>query len=190
MSAPARYNCVAVTLHWVIALAFLTMFVIAFTGMELDGKTGEMLLGLKRWDWYVVHKSLGVAIFVLVALRIVWRFTTQLPTDDTSPKWDVYISRLNFVLLYVVMIGMPLTGYVMSAAGGHPINWFWLGELPNLLPLNKPLASTAHDVHTDVMPIVIYVIVGLHFAGAMFHYFIFKDNVLWKMLPLSCLKRR
>jgi len=189
MVSTSRYNGLSIFIHWAVALLFLTQFVIAETGMELNVKAGELMLGFGKYDWYGVHKSIGVSIFVLVALRMIWRFTSRQPKPIPMPKWDLYLSRFNFILLYIIMVGFPLSGYIMSVAGGHGVKWFWLFDVPNLIAKNQALAGQAHFMHEEIFPIAVYVVVGLHVTGALYHFVVRKDNVLWQMLPLSFLKK-
>ncbi|WP_348641771.1 cytochrome b/b6 domain-containing protein [Rhizobium sp. P44RR-XXIV] len=85
------------------------------------------------------------------------------------------------MLLYALMILMPLAGYTTSAAGGRDLPWFGLFEWPNLLPLDRPLARAAAEVH-EYGAYCLYAVVSLHILAALWHHFFRKDEVLRRML--------
>ncbi len=96
---------------------------------------------------FLIHKSLGVTIFAVVALRILWRgLHPAPPLSWTLEPWEAWFARISHFLLYLLLLTMPISGYITSAASNHPVNYFGLVTLPSL-PLNKPLADAAGEVH-------------------------------------------
>ena len=171
-----RYGIPAQLLHWGMLALFVALYVVAESFDELPkGPEKFQLIGL--------HKSLGVAALVLVALRMMWRAVNPVPAApaDTTAMQQKIAGALH-ALLYVCMIAMPITGYVTSVAGGHPIEVFGLFTLPDLVGPNHDLAEFAEDAHKAIW-VGIMVLVGLHAAAALFHHFVVKDTVLRRMLP-------
>ena len=84
-----------------------------------------------------------------------------------EPK-EQKIVKLLQTLLYILMVLMPISGYVMSNAGGYPINFFGLGELPALVGKSKGLGDVAHEAH-ELMGFAMLALILLHMAGAIKH---------------------
>ena len=96
--------------------------------------------------------------------------------------WDSQLAVLSHWLLYLVMIGMPVTGYLLSAAGGHPVTYFGLFRFPGL-PTNEHLAATAAWLHVGVGQWAVYALIILHIAATAWHVGVRRDGVLERMLP-------
>nr|WP_281406671.1 cytochrome b/b6 domain-containing protein [Rhizobium sp. P44RR-XXIV] len=102
---------------------------------------------------------------------------------SAAARWLQPLCRAHgaHILLYALMILMPLAGYTTSAAGGRDLPWFGLFEWPNLLPLDRPLARAAAEVH-EYGAYCLYAVVSLHILAALWHHFFRKDEVLRRML--------
>lgn len=164
-------------LHWLMAAIIFAALALGVWATYL--KPGTPL----RVDLLTVHKSLGVTALALIALRIVVRLATR------APPYRPPLGRLNRMaaaaahgLLYVVMITLPLSGYVHSAAGGHAFNWFGLFPVPNLVPLNKQTDAGAGQAH-HVFAWVIAALLAAHVLAALWHGFVRRDGVLARMWP-------
>ena len=94
------------------------------------------------------------------------------------------IARANHWLLYVVLIIMPVTGYIGSKAGGFLVPWFWLFETPDWVGKNEDLNTIAENVHA-VTAYVLLGLISLHVAAAFWHHIVRKDVVLRRMLPFG-----
>lgn len=178
------YSTVSKTFHWVIALLILANILIAFTGMELASEENSTILGLGKFAWYNVHKSIGVIILFLAILRIIWYFVNIKPTLDAN----IYIkiaAKAVHLGLYFILIAFPLSGYLMSSFAGYPVNVFGLFTLPNIVSANTDLARTFNFLHTEIIAITFYVLISAHILGALFHHYILKDSTLRKMLPFG-----
>jgi cytochrome b561 len=170
------YGFTAKTIHWLVFFLFVFMFITAEIMTDMDrGETRGMLYG-----W---HKSTGMLLLVIVGLRILWRFAniTPLLPADMKP-FEKKLAHLGHFALYVCMVTMPVSGYVMSMAGGHDFAFYGLVDVPNILALDKELSKLAKEVH-EICAWVIYFLVPLHITAALFHHFVRKDDVLLKMLP-------
>lgn len=175
-SAMDRYNAVAQGLHWITALLILATLPIAWVmiNMARDNPWVGTL--------FMIHKSLGVTIFAVVAFRIIWRgLNPAPPLPWTLEPWEAWTARIDHILLYLVLLGMPITGYITSAASDHPVKYFNLFTLP-LLPEDKPLAKAAGEIH-EALSWGVYLLVGLHVLGTAYHLVVKRDGALNRMLP-------
>mgnify|MGYP003639573289 CR=1 FL=1 len=172
----------AQTLHWLVFVIFSALLYVGEEMSELD-KTGT-LFGMGKYQVYDYHKTFGFILLFIVFVRISWKFMNVSPQTSPATQLEKMGAHAVHYLLYAVMLIMPISGYVMSMAGGHGIKLFgnpeWLA--PNILPLNKELAGIAHDVH-EYTVYAIYVLLAVHILAAFYHHFCKKDNVLKAMLP-------
>ena len=95
--------------------------------------------------------------------------------------WEAWTARSTHLLLYLVLVGMPISGYILSAASDHPVNYFGLFILPSL-PLNKPLSEAAGEVHS-ALSWALYAFVGLHILATVYRIVVKRDGILDRMLP-------
>lgn len=116
---PARYTATAITLHWLIALLLLGQF--AFGLLLADIPRGTPARGI-----YVnLHKSSGILIGLLILLRVAWRLTHKPPPlPATMPAWQRDAARLSYIVLYLCMVALPLSGYLGANFSRHGIKFF------------------------------------------------------------------
>ena len=170
-----RYSIVSLILHWLIAALVLTQ-VLLITAHEA-GDAQRIFINL--------HKSVGISILLLTVGRIAWRLANPaIPLPTRHPAWQRLLARGTHVLFYVVLIVIPLTGWMASSATGRDISWFGLFNWP-LLPIGggRETAGLLMDVHGLVVK-GLYGLIALHVLGALKHHFIDRDNVLHRMIPL------
>jgi cytochrome b561 len=169
------YGSVAKFFHWLIALLVIGMIIVGFSMGSIEDTSLKSIV-------YNVHKSTGLTVLVLMVLRLLWRLinpTPQLPA--TTLVWQKIAARTSHFLLYLVLIIMPLSGWIMSTAAGHPPNFWWIAKINcPWVPLSKPLASFFSEVHT-ALAFTIATLVVIHFCGAMKHFLIDRDHVLQRM---------
>jgi len=168
-------------LHWIIVLLIINQWIIAERADALPN-------GLAKLQVLAWHKSFGITILMLAAIRLVWRLVNPTPdlTAETKP-WERVLARLSHLLLYALIFAMPLTGWMMSSARNFPVSWFKLFQLPDLV---APGEQTFHQM-LDLHHLLFKVLVGvalLHIAGALKHHFYDKNDVLKRMLPFSDIK--
>jgi cytochrome b561 len=130
-----------------------------------------------------VHKSIGLTILVLTLVRIGWRLThtpPALPAD--MPSWQVLLAKGTHWLFYVLLVAVPLSGWIFSSAGPYPLNWFGLFDIPKLaVEKGSMLAEAAHEGH-EIMGQFFIPLLLLHVGAALYHHFRLKDGVLRRML--------
>jgi cytochrome b561 len=132
---------------------------------------------------YMMHKSFGLTLLFLVLARFFWiQYAGKPALPKTVPMWQKILSRTVHYSLYLLLICMPLCGWVMSVAGNRVPSYFGLFQMPLPIKANKALSEFMDQSHKTIAWILIALIV-LHIAGAIKHHFIDKDNVLKRMLP-------
>ena len=182
---PRRYTAVAIVLHWGIGLAILFMLGLGLVMTQLTLKPATL------FALYQLHKSVGITVLWLVAVRIAWRLGhPPPPLPANSPKLERRAAHGAHLLLYAFMLAMPLTGWAMVSASRYNIPTVLFGVVP--WP-HLPVLPTLHDkaaveaalktVHA-LVAFTLIGFIGLHAAAALRHQFAKRDDVLWRMLPL------
>ncbi|MEW6131599.1 MAG: cytochrome b [Pseudomonadota bacterium] len=171
------YTRTAVGLHWLVAVAIIGTFGLGLYMHELPFSPGK----LKLYSW---HKWAGVSIFLLVLVRVFWRLSHQPPALPAHmPPWQRQAAEGAHLLLYVLMLAVPVTGWLMSSAKGVPTVWFGVLPLPDLLAKDKELGELLATLH-KVLNIGMAALVLAHVGAALKHHFIDRDEVLVRMLPV------
>jgi len=178
-AAPASntgFTGVAIGLHWLIAIAIIGTFALGLYMHELPLSPQK----LRLYSW---HKWAGVTIFLFVMLRLVWRLSHRPPEMPAGmPAWQRKAAEATHVLLYLLMLAVPLSGWLMSSAKGFQTVWFGVLPLPDLLDKNKELGDLLQEVH-EVLNFSMAALVIAHLGAALKHHFIDRDDVLARMLP-------
>lgn len=175
MNTPERYDGTAITLHWLMAALMIGLFGL---GLVLE----EFPKGDLRTQMFGLHKAFGTLALVLVVARLTWRLTHPAPTlPATMPRLETNLARLGHVALYALMIALPLSGIVMSQAGGREVSMFGL-VVPTLVQPNHDLKEACEEVH-EILAWTLAMVVGGHLLAALRHHFMLKDDVLARMLP-------
>jgi len=174
----ANYSSTAKFFHWTIALFVLGTVPL---GLVLD----SVPKGPIQDNLYDLHKSLGVLIFALITLRIIYRFAHGAPPPDVSLKrWEIAASETVHWALYTALLVMPILGYVANSAYGATTPFFGLFEISPLIAKNEPLSEWLFEIH-GWLGWAVGVMFCMHIAAALQHYFIKRDGVLQRMLPRS-----
>jgi cytochrome b561 len=175
---PNKYGALSIGLHWLMLLLLAAVY----ASMELRDifpKGSALRDAMKTW-----HYMLGLSVFALVWLRLAARLLTPTPAITPAlPPWQLRLSLAMHVALYLLMIIMPVLGWLLLSAGGKPIPFFGL-ELPALIAENKANADQIKEIH-ETFGTIGYVLIGLHATLALFHHYWLRDNTLKRMLPGS-----
>ena len=171
-----HYPATSKLLHWLVAACVLTTAPVAIAmGRVSQGPTQDFL--------YNFHKSLGVLIFVLMILRLINRIVRDAPVPDPSIEpWQKTVSSAVHGSLYVLLLAMPIVGYVANSAYGAPTPFFGLFNVPPIIAKNEALSEQLFAGHR-LAGFLLIVLVAMHISAALFHYFIRRDTVLQRMLP-------
>lgn len=169
-----RFGSATIFLHWFM----LALLAAVYACIELRGlwpKGSEPRDLIKTW-----HFMLGLSVFALVWIRLLARVRGGTPPIVPKPApWQTGLGHAMHAALYLLMICMPIAGWLILSAEGKPIPFFGL-ELPPLTGPNKPLAEQVEEIHETVGTIG-YWLIGLHAAAALFHHYIQKDNTFARM---------
>jgi len=168
-------------LHWIIVILIIAQFLIASRAHSLP--RGPALI--EAWGW---HKSIGMTIFMLAVIRLVWRWMNPVPdlSAEIQP-WERTLAKISHVLLYALLFAVPLTGWMMSSAKNFPVSWFSLFQWPDLVAPDPSLSKILETTHETLVK-VLFVVALLHIAGALKHHFMDKNDVLKRMLPFVGVK--
>ncbi|HEX4333109.1 MAG TPA: cytochrome b [Usitatibacter sp.] len=173
---PLRYTTVARALHWAIALVVAAQFTLGWW-MQSIPKSPQG----PRADAFNLHKSIGLSILVLMALRILWRSRHAPPPWPTMPAWQRRLAWGNHAFLYGLLVLLPATGYLGSVFSGYPVKFFGL-VLPrwgSAWPAAKDFMSGTHLACTWLLAAAVV----LHLAGAAHNAAVGRGGVLGRMGP-------
>ena len=176
MNVQPRYSGVAILLHWTGAL-----LIVAGVGLGLT--MTDLPLSPDKLRYYAWHKWIGITIFLVAALRLAWRAMVPPPAfPDRMPRMHVDAARSVHALLYILMLVIPMSGWVYSSATGVSVSYLNLVPLPNLVPKDKSLASVLLIVHQTLNWVLAAALVA-HVGAAIKHQWIDRDGMLSRMLP-------
>lgn len=182
-AAPARYSLVARVLHWLIALAIIGMLAIGWTMHSLP-------MGDTKFTLVQLHKSIGITILLLALFRLGWRLGHKPPALPRAMRvWEKIAAHGAHWLLYTLMIGMPLLGWVMVSASPLNLPTILYGVIPwPHLPILPDLPNKGHIGHVadklhNFFAWVLAIVVVLHAAAAWKHHLFDRDDVLTRMAP-------
>lgn len=171
----ARYGLVSVLLHWLVALAVFGLFGLGF-----------WMVGLSYYDpWRQsapdLHKSIGIVLFAVMLLRVLWRVLNPTPAALSSHgPLTRLASKLGHGALYLGLFGVMISGYLISTADGRGIDVFGLFSVPAALtgiPQQEDIAGAIHEYLA--WSLVIFAV--LHGLAALKHHFIDRDSTLLRM---------
>lgn len=173
----SAYGATAIGLHWIIALLIFAAFGL---GLYMTSIPGLSMLKLKLFSW---HKWIGVTVFAIAVLRVLWRATHRAPAPAAgTPAWQAKAAHAAHLLLYALIVVVPITGYLYSSASGVPVVYLGIWQLPALIEKNDELKEILKLVHIW-LNYLMAVIVVVHAAAAIKHQFIERDGTLARMLP-------
>ncbi len=176
-AAPIAYTRTAISLHWLIALLMVAAFSLGWVMTSIHGLTPAKL---RYYSW---HKWIGVTVFALAWLRIGWRFAHAAPAlPDGMPAWQRAVAHATHGLLYLLMIAVPLSGYLFSCAANVPVVYLGLVKLPMLIGPDPVMKPILRDVHVS-LNYVLAVLVSVHVAAALKHQWFDRDSLLSRMIP-------
>ena len=171
-----HYPATSKLLHWLVAACVLVTVPVAIV-MDRVGQ------GPTQDSLYNLHKSLGVLILVLMVLRLINRLVAgALAPEAEIEPWQKTVSSIVHTSLYVLLLAMPIVGYIANSAYGASTPFFGLFELPSIVGKNEELATRLFTLHRWVGWLVILLVL-MHISAALYHHFIRRDAVLKRMLP-------
>ena len=175
-NSSSRYGWVSIVLHWGVALAVFGLFALGLWMVGLDYYSAW------RKDAPDLHKSIGITLFAIMLVRIVWRLLSPPPPPLASYSRLTRIgAAFGHAFLYLGLFAVMIAGYLISTADGVGIPVFGLFEIPAVVSGLPDQADTAGVVHL-YLAWVLVVFAGLHGVAAFKHHFIDRDATLTRML--------
>lgn len=172
-TASTRYTRIAIALHWLIAVLIVANFALAWGSEDLAKETRGMMMGY--------HKSIGLSVLVLSFVRLFWRLSHKAPPYLPSVSaLEAKAATATTWGFYILMIVIPITGWMMVSTGQYPLTYFNIFAVPKL-PIGKPLGDFGHESH-EVLAFVFLALLGLHVLGALKHRLVDKDGTLQRMM--------
>lgn len=174
----AHYNRTAQVLHWLLALLLLGQ--LAF-GWWL----GDIPRNTPARGYYVnLHKSVGMLIALLVLVRLGWRLRHGAPAlPDFVPRWQQKLAAASHHLLYLLMLLVPLAGYLASNFSKHGVKFFNVFVLPPWGPDDKSIYTLFNQTH-KVAAVLLLVLIAVHVGAALWHGWR-RDGIFSRMWPRS-----
>jgi len=141
-AAPPRgWNGFARFLHWTMALLIAAQAAVGWIGHEMERSPAKV-------DVMTAHKSLGITLLLLVLLRLLWRATHAAPPHPSdAPRWETVAARLSHAALYLLMIALPLSGWLAASTSLVPWKLWWVIPWPDIAPVNEQLHEVAEELH-------------------------------------------
>lgn len=176
LNSKTRYGIIAQFFHWSVAA-------LVFVQVGLGLYAAGLPLGIARLQWMSYHKSLGLTVLILVALRLAWRLRDASPPLPASmPRWEQRAAHLTHWFIYLVLFTAMLSGWLYASAAGLSINWFGYFLVPDLIHKNTAIAPLFKSLHHGLVFLLVILLVG-HIGAAMRHAVMLKDGVMQRMLP-------
>ncbi len=171
---PLKFSLSMRIMHWAMALLIVAMLA---AGLSMVGS-------LDPWQFTLLnlHKSFGIFVFILVLIRLALRLKSRLPElPKALPSWQKLAARSTHSLLYLMMLLMPLSGYLMQYFAGRPINVFDWFYLPASIEVDIQAFAFFRELH-GYSALALILLIIIHVAAALHHHFIRKDSVLRSMM--------
>lgn len=171
-----RWGPVSQLLHWTIAALIVAISAI---GLWMDTLPNTP----RKIEIYALHKSIGLTILALALARLAWRLYAGAPATLAGlPRWQVRTATLTHAALYFLLFAMPVTGWLLNASAGYPLQWFGLFNLPRLVDRDESLHELAETLHEAGFWVLLALVVA-HAAAAFHHHLFRQDDTLARMLP-------
>lgn len=167
------YGLVSRCIHWFSALLIICLIVVGFVMSSMEATEVKYLL-------YGYHKQWGVVAGMLLFVRLIWLSNNPQVESFKDAKWRMRFAIITKKMLYFFMIAYPISGVIMSMAGGHGINFFGF-QLPQFVEENPEIAGMMHGLH-NAMSWAFVMVISLHILAALYHHYKLKDGLLNRML--------
>ena len=175
-SSPSRYSTGAIFFHWGIAALVIANYILIKATDFVDKDARGALMA--------PHKAIGITVLTLTVLRILWRVTHPRPGMTALKPWEAGLAKTVHALFYILLITVPLSGWMMASGNPAGVSWFGLFNIPGLpVPDTRAAGGVFHEVH-EIAGKMMFVLILLHVAGALKHHFYDRIPVLRKMWPV------
>jgi cytochrome b561 len=176
LNSRLRYGAVSQLFHWLTVVLVGTAYIVSPGGRE------DRVYSAAFDSARETHETIGLLVFALVLLRILWRLFEPTPESPPMAAWMKYSAGAAHLGLYALLLGIPLTAIAGAWLEAHPLTIFGIGDVGPLLPQAHDLGQSIAYVHTILGNVILW-LAGFHAAAALFHHFILRDSILISMLP-------
>ncbi|MEI2456301.1 cytochrome b [Lysobacter firmicutimachus] len=171
-----RWGAISQLLHWAAVLLIAAIAIIGLTMVDMNNGPSKIKI-------YALHKSLGLTLLSLVALRLLWRFYAGAPRPVAgTPHWQERIASLTHWALYALMFALPVSGWVFNSSSGYPLQYFGLFNLPKIAQRSEELAQLSRALHEYGFWLLLALVLA-HAGAAFYHHLFQNDDTLRRMLP-------
>ncbi|MGH8274719.1 MAG: cytochrome b [Gammaproteobacteria bacterium] len=171
-----RWGAVTQWLHWSVAGLILALIALGWLARLAPLTPGKITL----FYW---HKSLGMLVLALVLIRLGWRAGNRPPPlPEGLPRWEAPLARATHVALYLLILLMPISGWLLNSASGIPFKIFWTIPLPAITPVSASLEHVFSLLHLAGFSALAALLIG-HIAAALRHHFLLHNAIFVRMLP-------
>ena len=175
MDKQPHYGTTAKVFHWLVVALLIVQY-------PLGKLMPHIHRGMTPGDAMTFHISFGITILALVVLRLFWRITHPVASARSLPAWQQLVSEAVHWLLYVLVFATTMTGWIFASERGWSISLFSAVPFP-LLPTEGSLLAHAIGKWHGTMEWALLLVIGAHVAAAIAHTFIFRDQIMQRMLP-------
>ena len=175
MAKQSHYGATAKVFHWLVVALLIVQY-------PLGKFMPHIHRGMTPGDAMTLHISFGITILALMVLRLFWRITHPVAPATSLPAWQRLISEAVHWLLYALVFATTMTGWIFASERGWSISLFFATPLPTLPIEGSLLARSIGNWH-GIMEWSLFLVIGAHVAAAMAHTFIFRDQIMQRMLP-------
>ena len=170
-----RYGKVSRMLHWTIAILFISLIPMGIFASMIPEDTEY------RNAYYVVHKTIGVTVFLLVIVRLIWNRLSRRPSlDNALTSREEKLAHRAHNTLYFMMLAIPITGFMMTSYHGYE-TYFFFWEMQPLWEQSE-IYQVWGGFHKYLLPYLLYIVLGAHILGALKHQFIDKHANAFKRM--------
>lgn len=167
---PTKWALSARIFHWLSVLLLFVTWVMIVLNKDAD-----------TFTYIDLHKAFGLSFLFWTIARIINRFLTKVPPNVPMPTWQIAIAHLTHFALYVLMLAMPLAGWLAIMYDGDAVNMFGLFNIPAFVVADDDKAHLFEKLHTDTIFPMLLLFTLAHVIGAIYHQFVQKDNLISRM---------
>ena len=171
------YGAVSQMMHWItVVLVILAWFLGQFDDLFPKGTARAASL--------FIHNSAGLAVIVILVLRLFWRLADPPPPTEHTVLgvWLDRVGRLTHYVLYALLIAAPISGIVLQFARGDSLPIFGLTEIASPWTRDREFARSVKEIH-EVLANALIILAALHAGAALVHHWALRDRTLVRMLP-------
>lgn len=174
-----NYGIVSISLHWLMAILIIGLFVLGKYMIDLDLYNSNYHLAPQ------IHKSVGIMVFGFLLVRLIWRLINLTPSPLSNyKKYELKLAKIIHISFYIFIFVACCSGYLISTATGVGVDIFNSVNIPSLLVLNENQAEIVAEIHELSVHILLFLF-ALHMVGALKHHFLDRDITLRRMFATS-----